>query len=125
MRTPILNLFNEAKWKRASRPYVAEGVSASTPHKDLRAQGWKKTSTTGAGVNVYTHPHHTGHEVHLHPSGHFEHKVNYGPEHKQKGKAAQGMSELAKHLDAHSRTTDYDEHTRAEHRRKQPGGDWT
>lgn len=101
----------------------------TTPHKDLRAQGWKKSHrivSTGSNndTTVYTHPHHTGHEIHLHPSGQFEHKVGYGSEHKQKGKAAKGMSELAKHLDAHSRHTDYDEHTRAEYRRKQPGGDW-
>lgn len=174
--TPLLTLFNEAKWiqkaikkpgalhkqlgvpegkkipaskletaaekggKLGKRARLAQTLKklheseileeGTTPHQELRAQGWKKSHrivSTGANhdTTVYTHPHHTGHEIHLHPSGHFEHKVAYGPEHVQKGKAAKGMSLLGKHLDAHSRTTDYDAHTRAEARRKLPGGDWT
>lgn len=101
--------------------YITESV-ASTPHKELRAAGWKKTGVDEhqSGTNhVYTHPHHTGHEIYVNPkNGAFEHKVNFSAAHKQKGKAAKGMSELAKHLDAHSRHTSYDANDRAAERRK-------
>jgi hypothetical protein len=94
-----------------------------TQHKaDLKSAGWKKSHElqhTGGSVHVYHHPERTGHEIHMDPkTGSFEHKVNFGAEHKQKGKAAAGMSELAKHLDAHSRHTQYD------HDRKPSGQSW-
>lgn len=94
------------------------------PHKDLRAAGWKKSHrivSTGSNhdTTVYTHPDHTGHEIHVHPkTGAFEHKVNFGAEHKQKGKDAKGMSELAKHLGAHSRHTHYDADSASSRRAK-------
>jgi hypothetical protein len=101
--------------------FLTEGVL--TPHKELRTAGWKKTGQSGES-HVYTHPHHTGHEIHLHPAGNFEHKVTFGKEHVQKGKYGKSMSPLTKHLDAHSRHTDYDEHTRAAAHRKAGGGAW-
>jgi len=86
-------------------------------NSDLKLYGWKKSHElqhTGGSVHVYHHPDHTGHEIHMHPvTGSFEHKVAFSAEHKQKGKHASGMSELSKHLDAHSRHTSYDADRRA------------
>jgi len=99
--------------------YLTESV-ASTPHKDLRAEGWKKTGESGEH-HVYTHRDHTGHEIHVHPkTGAFEHRVNFSAAHKQKGKDAKGMSELAKHLDAHSRHASYD----SDRRQSGDGSGW-
>lgn len=91
MRTPMLDLFRESSEKK------------STPHKDLRAEGWKKTGQSGEH-HVYTHPEHVGHEIHLHPkTGAFEHKVYHR------------TSNLKKHLDVHTREAIY-AHDRASDR---------
>jgi hypothetical protein len=125
MRTPILNLFNEARLTTNDLKKRDVYKARVTQHKtDLKSAGWKKSHrivSTGSNhdTTVFTHPEHTGHEIHLHPqTGSFEHKVNFGAEHKQKGKAAEGMSELAKHLDAHSRHTQYDAHSASSKREK-------
>lgn len=90
-----------------------------TPHKELRAEGWKKTGQSGEH-HVYTHSGYTGHEIHLHPkTGAFEHKVKFNASHVQKGKG----SPLAKHLNAHSRHTDYDVHTRERGKESSAGWD--
>ena len=79
-----------------------------TPLKELRAEGWKKTGQSGEH-HIYTNSGYTGHEIHLHPkTGAFEHKVKFNASHMQKGKG----SPLAKHLNAHSRHTDYDSTSR-------------
>lgn len=92
---------------------------ALTPHKELRAQGWKKTGEH-EGHHVYTHSGHTGHEIHLHPkTGGFEHKVKFNDSHYQKGKG----SLLSKHLSAHSRHADYDVDTRERGRESSSGWD--
>jgi len=118
MKTPILNLFNEAKLTANDLRKRDVYKARVTQHKtDLKSAGWKKAHNTGetspSEAHVYTHPDHAGHEIHLHPqTGSFEHKVRFSDEHKQKGKAAKGMSELAKHLDAHSRHASYDSEKR-------------
>jgi len=93
-------------------------------NSDLKLYGWKKSHElqhTGGSVHVYHHPDHTGHEIHMHPvTGSFEHKVAFSAEHKQKGKHASGMSELSKHLDAHSRHASYD----SDRRQSDDGSGW-
>jgi len=67
----------------------------TTPHAQLRQHGWKKTNKTH-DTHVYTHPEHTGHEIHLHvKTGSFEHKVNHK------------TNDLSKHLSDHSRFHSY------------------
>jgi len=87
-----------------------------TPHKVLRAEGWKKTGEHN-GNHVYTHEHHTGHEIHLNPkNGGFEHKVVFNASHHAKQIHITHQNALAHHLNAHSRTADYDAYNR-EHKK--------